>query len=317
MLKFIGAQFRHGKCFLRTSPKLPGKCCFLRRNLSKENFTGEEKTIVRLNVAFRKLLLLAPAAFVYGSTGRVTINPERHEHLLRQLQCLRGAVYLEDGAITPKQLTNGRHIESRDRQSWHLLVVNENDDVLGCARYCEHTPDVQFGELAAAEASLARCRTWGAKTRAAIEKELGLARDMDLPFVEVGGWALDREIRGGIEALRLSLGTYALARELGGGVGLATATTRHSSSSILRKLGGQSLRYGNEEVPPYDDEHYKCRMELLRFYSWAPNPRYDVWIEEIRAEMSDIPVVCASSDALLELSSGVNVRQPQRFALAS
>jgi hypothetical protein len=26
-------------------------------------------------------------------------------------------------------------------------------------------------------------------------------------------------------------------------------------------------------------------MEVLRFYSWAPNPRYQVWIEEIKHEL--------------------------------
>jgi hypothetical protein len=36
-------------------------------------------------------------------------------------------------------------------------------------------------------------------------------------------------------------------------------------------------------------------MELLRFYSWAPNPRYAVWIEEIRKELRAIPVLTNAS----------------------
>jgi len=32
-------------------------------------------------------------------------------------------------------------------------------------------------------------------------------------------------------------------------------------------------------------------MEVLRFWSWAPNPRFMVWIEEIKAQLCDILVL--------------------------
>ena len=134
---------------------------------------------------------------------------------------------------------------------------------------------------------------WGQKFRSVVNDELALARTLQIPFIEIGGWALCEEIRCTTEALRMVLAIYAFSRELGGAVGLATATTRHASASILRRIGGRSLSYQNEEVPTYQDPQYSCAMEVLRFYSWAPNPRYDIWINEMGREMRSIPVVCA------------------------
>ena len=118
-----------------------------------------------------------------------------------------------------------------------------------------------------------------------------LSQALELPFVEIGGWALSAEIRGTAEALRMVLGAYAFSREFGGAVGLATATVRHSSASILRRIGGQPLEHGQVTVPAYEDRQYKCEMELLRFYSWALNPRYDVWIEQMAEEIREVAVI--------------------------
>jgi hypothetical protein len=95
--------------------------------------------------------------------------------------------------------------------------------------------------------------------------------------------------------LRMVLGAYAFSREFGGAVGLATATVRHSSASILRRIGGQPLERGGETVPAYADRQYNCEMELLRFYSWALNPRYDVWIEEMAEEIREVAVISAGA----------------------
>ena len=78
-------------------------------------------------------------------------------------------------------------------------------------------------------------------------------------------------------------------------MGISTVTRRHCSASILRRIGGRSLKFAGLELPPYDDPQFKCEMEVLRFYSWAPNPRYKVWIEEIRQELGAIPVLANES----------------------
>ena len=77
-------------------------------------------------------------------------------------------------------------------------------------------------------------------------------------------------------------------------MGLATATVRHSSASILRRIGGQPLEHNGEEVPAYNDHHYGCSMEIMRFYSWSLNPRYDIWIDEVAREVRSISVFSAA-----------------------
>jgi hypothetical protein len=250
---------------------------------------------MKLNPGFRSLALLAPPhARIPGSFTSVRHDPSWHGSLLRQLQTLRGSVYLEDGAIDPPHLVNGRHIVKSDATSWHLVVLDEAQQVCGCTRYHHHPDGVEFSRLTAAESSLASSPEWGDKMRTAVEEELALSRRMDLAFVEIGGWALAHEIRGSVEALRMVLAAYAFFRTLGGAVGLATATIRHSSASILRRIGGRPLQHNGLQVPSYRDSQYSCSMEMLRFYSWAPNPRYDWWIREIGSEIRSIPVITAA-----------------------
>ena len=87
------------------------------------------------------------------------------------------------------------------------------------------------------------------------------------------------------------MATYGLAQVFGGAVGISTVTHRNCSASILKKMGGRPLECESFELPPYYDSGYKCEMEVLRFRSWAPNPRFRVWIERIKAELRDIPVL--------------------------
>jgi hypothetical protein len=253
---------------------------------------------MKLNTVFRKLLLLAPAgAHVPESLNRdqMSCNPRRYEDYLDEVQRLRGRIYLEDGAIHESQLVDGRHVVESDCASWHLLVLDHDGKTCGCVRYRDHGGPVEFSELTAARSSLASCPEWGGRMRAAVEDELLLSDALELPFVEIGGWALDPAIRGTVEALRMVLGAYAFSREFGGAVGLATATVRHSSASILRRIGGQPLEHDGETVPAYADRQYNCRMELLRFHSWALNPRYDPWIEQMAEEIREVTVISAGA----------------------
>jgi len=207
------------------------------------------------------------------------------------MQKLRGRLYLEDGAIKPEQLTDGRHRLDIDEESWHLLVLDQEDQVCGCARYREFAGETGFASLGVASSALAQCCEWGRRVALAVEAEIALARRLRVPYVEVGGWALAREIRGTTEALRMVLATYGLSQGLGGCVGVSTATRRNCSASILRRLGGRSLEQNGAEFPTYYDPAYDCEMEILRFYSWAPNPRYTMWIEAIKSELRSVPVL--------------------------
>jgi len=241
----------------------------------------------------RRLIVLAPAdCHVPDSFLQVEENPERHERLLAQMQVLRGARYLRDGAITPRQLSaDGRHRLSVDEKSWHLLTFNQDGAVCGGAR-CRTTSNRSvFSELGIGSSSLAQSDVWGMKLRAAVETDLELARRKDVAYMEFGGWAVTEEYCCTTEALRIALGVYSLSRSLGGCVGISAATRRHHSSSILRRIGGRPLMVDGVELPPYFDPQYSCEMEMLRFDSCFPNPRYEGWIEEIRAHLVAAPII--------------------------
>jgi hypothetical protein len=84
---------------------------------------------------------------------------------------------------------------------------------------------------------------------------------------------------------------FSLARLLGGCIGVTTATRRHCSASILRRIGGQTLHANGVGIPPYFDPRYDCEMEILRFDSTTPNPRFERWIEELKYHLSAVPVI--------------------------
>jgi hypothetical protein len=247
----------------------------------------------------RKWVLLSPrGAVVPDCFGRGLTDAGRRNNLFNEMQRLRGSVYLEDGAIEADQLTDGRHQADIDEASWHLLVVDKDDQLRGCVRFHAYPEETRFSHLNVSRSPLACSEEWGEKLKGAVESELALSRRLDLPCVEIGGWALAEGIRGTSEALRMALAMYSLSRSFGGSVGISTVTRRHCSASILRRIGGRSLEYAGVELPSYDDPHFKCRMEVLRFYSWAPNPRYNLWIEEIKQELHAVPVLTDDSRTL-------------------
>lgn len=240
----------------------------------------------------RRLVLLAPSGSEPPAFfDSVQTDPWRHEDLRAQMQELRGRVYLKDGALEPRQLTQGRHQLDADERSWHLLSVDQEQKVLGCVRYREYPNETEFSELGVADAALARCPRWGKKLELAVEMELTISRHLDMAFVELGGWALHEELRRTTEALRMTLTAYGLLQSLGGAVAIATATHRNGSCSILKRIGGRRLKHERSELPSYHDPHYRCEMEVLRFYSWAPNPRYRALIDKVTAGLRAIPVV--------------------------
>jgi hypothetical protein len=258
---------------------------------SPDHYRGG-KRLDRKIAGLGRLALLAPA----GSAGiwafeDVQQSSGLYQRRLADMQRLRGTVYLEDGAIGPEHLVEDRHVLDIDLESWHLLVLDDDDCVSGCMRYRQHHTGICFEDLGVSQSALAECGNWGRKLKGAVESEIALSRDLDFPFLEIGGWALHERARGTMEALRMALASYSLTRLLGGGVAISTATRRNGSASILRRLGGRSLQHEDEEVPAYFEPQYGCEMEVLRFYSWAPNPRYDVWIDELKKDLRSIPVL--------------------------
>jgi hypothetical protein len=244
----------------------------------------------------RRFVLLAPDGRQTNSFSESTVDASLHQRLLSDAQRLRGRIYLEDGAIHPSQLSHdGRHVQAADQRSWHLLTLDEKGHVAACTRYLPHSNNVTFPELTVAASAMARSEAWGPAFRHAIEAELALARKRRCSYVEMGGWVISEKLRCTTEAVRMVLTAYGMARLFGGALGISTVTTRHGSSSILRRIGGGSLLSRGAELPPYFDPHYNCEMEILRFDSERPNQRYRSWVDDCRTYLETAPVICAKA----------------------
>jgi len=257
----------------------------------------------------RRWVLVSPSHGVVPNSFRCLVTDSiRRDNLLAQMQILRGSVYLEDGAIQESHLIDGKHRSDVDQSSWHLLVVDDDDRVYGCVRFHAFPYNPSFSQLNISRSALARSGEWGQTLEAAVEEELSLLRRMNLLCVEMGGWALEAAIRGTTEAVRMALAMYSLSQELGGAIGISTATRRHCSASILRRVGGRPFACAGLELPAYHDPQFNCEMELLRFYSWAPNPRYVVWIEQIREQLRAIPVLTTGFQTMVASQGEQRIR---------
>ena len=241
------------------------------------------------------LMVLAPTADSIPATfNSVHIDGDQHAHLLAEVQRLRGSVYLDDGAISRAQLSpDGRHIQEADKHSWHVISVQPDGTVTGCARYRPHPREVTPEDLGVWQAALAHDPRWHSTLREAIANEIDVARCQNIDFVEVGGWAVARVRRGTMHAFETAVSAYALASQLGGCIGITTATVRHCSSRILRKLGGRSLEAAGLTLPSYFDDRYGCEMELLRFESRSLNRRYGAAVDRLFSRFPDVRVIAA------------------------
>ncbi len=238
-------------------------------------------------------MLLVPAGDeVPSSLEAVEANPSDHERFLSQMQQLRGRLYLNDGAIETWQLdAEGRHKLKVDDQSWHLLCLNAENEVAGCARLRMYDDSPCFDCLGVSRASIATCSDWGPRLRIAIQSEIERAKAQNYAYFELGGWALSEELRMTTEALRMVMTAFALGQHVGGALGVTTATVRNRSAMILRRLGGMSLNANGIEIPPYFDPQYGCQMEVLRFDSSASNPKYHDWLDSMISYLAKARVI--------------------------
>jgi len=248
-----------------------------------------ERTVGSLE---NRLILLAPPGKVPTFFRHVETDSTKHRHFITQMQKLRGHVYLDDGAVQRHQLSSdGLHQTPEDDKSWHLLTLDERQRVTGCAWYLEHDSAVGVDDLRVRHCPLAKAKAWRTALWNGVEAELARARREYLKYAEVGGWAVAKESRCTSEGLLLALAGYSLGRICGGCLGLTTATVRHCSSSILRRLGGSPLEASGTAVPSYYDPKYDCQMEILRFDSRKPNAKYADVIELLREKMANVKVI--------------------------
>jgi hypothetical protein len=208
------------------------------------------------------------------------------------MQLLRGSIYLRDGALERRRLApDGTHRTPEDERSWHLLMLDKNSNVSACAWYFHHDNAVSIDDLRVRGCVLGATEGVGDRFRQAVASEIARAREAGLGYAEVGGWAAARAGGSTCEGLVLALAGYSLARICGGALGITTATVRHASSTILRRLGGSSIEVDGFTIPPYYDPTYRCSMELLRFDSRRPNEKYEGMIEQLREQLAEVLVI--------------------------
>lgn len=238
-------------------------------------------------------IVLAPAGTQVSNAFRtVEVDAGLREHFLAEMQRFRGSVYRDDGAILPSELTNdGRHYLPVDDNSWHVLTLQSDGTICACLRYLEQ-PARHFDQLLVRQAALMQSSIWAPKLKWAVEREMLAAKRAGISFGEVGGWAISPERRLTMEPLRTILATYGLLELLGSCSGIATATRRHGSAPILRRIGLAPIVVDDEELPAYYDPKYRCEMEVLRFDSRCPNPKFRNWVNELASLLKAAPVIC-------------------------
>jgi hypothetical protein len=244
----------------------------------------------------RPLIVLAPRGSDLTPFADAAVNKYLYDEALAGVQRFRGGVYLGEGNLTSSNLSpDGRHIQAADHKSWHLLTLDQTGEVQACGRVFIHEDGVCFDDLTASHSALARSEVWGQPLRRSVESEIRIARRRGFRFGELGGWAVARGMRCTTEAVRLVLACYAFGQLLGGVMGIGTVGIRHHSSSILRRLGGRPLTMHGTELPNYYEPLYRSELEILRFDSSTPNPRYAWSIEQCRAWFRQVPVICGEA----------------------
>lgn len=246
----------------------------------------------------QRLVLVAPAGPVPEVFNNLSVDAERRTTLIRQMQHMRGQIYLQEGAVKEHQLTaDGLHQTPEDDKSWHLLMMNKAGKINACAWYLEHPSTASMQTLRVRNSPLARAEGWRDILKNAVEGELRRAREHALRYAEVGGWAVAKESRCTAEGLLLALAAYSLGRTLGNALGITTATVRHGSSMILRRLGGSLLEVNGKQVPAYYDPYYDVEIEILRFDSRRPNERYAALVDLLKSKLANVAVVASPFEA--------------------
>jgi hypothetical protein len=245
----------------------------------------------------RLVLLAPPQASLPDAFNDVTEDSVRHKQLVRQMQSLRGSIYLHEGNVKQYQLSaDGRHQTPEDEKSWHLLMTDGSHKVSSCAWYLVHENTTTVRDLRVRNCPLAKHPEWQNKLTGAVESEISIARRDGLRYAELGGWAILKERRGTPEGLMMALATYGLSRILGGALGITTANVAHSCSSILRRLGGSHLEFEGTPIPVYFDPKYNTEIELLRFDSRRPSPKYASLIDIVMEKLSRVMVIASPLD---------------------
>src|SRR6187551_1592269 len=109
------------------------------------------RTLLERNIASikqRLVVLMPPDSRRPATLGQVSEDRQRHRQLVREMQHLRGSVYLRDGALRREQLSSdGLHQTAEDERSWHVLMLDRHRRVKACIWYLEHEQPTSIQNL--------------------------------------------------------------------------------------------------------------------------------------------------------------------------
>ncbi len=244
-------------------------------------------------------VLLAPANVTVPCTFlNRSLDMAIYTQMLAKMQVMRGAVALQEGAIHPKDLDGeSRYQMPGDAASWHLLRVSKDGSIRGCARVLVHPERVAFAALRLSQSAIAKSVAWSTKVRLAVETDVNLARAAKLTLIEPGGWVVDTKWRGGMDGVSIALSLFAWSQLIGGCLAYVTATAKHGSSSILKRLGGSSLSFAGTPIPRYFDPQYGCEMEIIKLNTKTLNARFEPLMDSLRNVLASSMIVqcCTAS----------------------
>src|SRR5262245_29480124 len=207
-----------------------------------------------------------------------------HAAAISEIQRFRARVYVAHGALPASALDGrGRHFQWFDFENHHLCLRNGAGQIRGCLRLRLHNRGVKLHDLRIHELIRRLPMPLAETCNRAVVALLERSCSEGLRFGDVGGWAVDEELRQSRVSVLLPVACWVVYPILHHVLAVASATTRHQSSEILKRIGGFALRYGSEELPQFVDDFHGCEMELLGFDSRSPQPRYERTVADLKA----------------------------------
>jgi hypothetical protein len=225
--------------------------------------------------------------------GHWQTSDSEQEEILGQIQRLRGAVYVQDGAIPAHALdASGRHIQEVDDRSWHSYLVDARGTISGCIRVMPHAGHPRPKELHVADLCRRMEPATAVRHCAALQVFVDQARHAGLGVVEAGGTVVHPQSRNGSAALVLILACWSVSRLLGKPFALAAATVRHNAAEILLRTGGGALQDQAGELGGFFDPYYNCEMKIIAFDSRVQT-RYELTVQDISRHLTLAPALAA------------------------
>jgi hypothetical protein len=115
----------------------------------------------------KPFIMLAPHnAVTPAHFGVIIRDPEAHTRMSSEMQIVRGAVALAEGAIRPESLDiDSRYQMPGDADSWHLVRMGDDNQIRGSARIMVHEDGVSFARLRLSQSAIARSSEWKLQVR--------------------------------------------------------------------------------------------------------------------------------------------------------